>query len=168
MRLGIESFGKESKRMKKKRNCICHGVIVLFLFIDMFFFWNIVQDAMFVPNMQETTGIIVHVEEKVHNWDTGRICEFGYTVDGKYYRGKFIYLCKEISQELKLGKRIVVSYFKDFPENVRQGSVVRIFGIFVLKCSIFVLGNTLVFVGWTWRATLFWRRSYRIRIVALR
>jgi len=92
-------------------------------------------------------GTIIHVEETTHNWDTGSKCEYSYTVDGVHYRGSFIYLCKEISPKCTLGNRIAVSYYEDAPENARQGSAARTIGIFVLKCSMYLLGN-MVFSHW--------------------
>lgn len=140
--------------MRKKRNRVFLGTMVLFLFVDMCFFWIIGQDVLFVPHIQETTGTIIHVEETTHNWDTGSKCEYSYTVDGVHYRGSFIYLCKEISPKCTLGNRIAVSYYEDAPENARQGSAARTIGIFVLKCSMYLLGNMVFLIGWVLHITM--------------
>lgn len=130
------------------------GALILFLLMDMLFFLNIAGDVIFVPGIQETTGTIIHLEEKTHDWDTGRTGEFSYTVNGTHYKGTFTYLCKGISPELSLGKQIPISYSGNAPENARQGSVVRIIGIFVLKCSMYILGNMIFFIGWVIRITM--------------
>lgn len=134
--------------MRKKRNRVGLGIMVLFLFVNILFFWNIAQDVLFVPHIQETTGTIIHVEQIAHNWDTGTTCEYSYTVGGVHYRGSFIYLCKEISPECTLGNRIAVSYYEDAPENARQGSAARTIGIFVLKCSMYLFWNMVFIIGW--------------------
>lgn len=144
--------------MRKKRNRVGLGVIVMFLFVDILFFWNIAQDILFVSHIQETTGTIIQVEETTHNWDAGRSCEFSYTVDGTYYRRTFTWLCEEISPEPALGKSIAVSYCEDNPENARQGSVAKIIGIFVLKCSLYIVCNMVLVIGWVLR--MFLRTNY--------
>lgn len=130
------------------------GAVIVFLLLDAFFFCSIVRDIMFMPGIQETTGTIIRVEEKTHDWDTGRTGEFSYTVNGTHYKGTFTYLCKEISPELSIGKQLPVSYSGNSPENARQGSVVRIIGIFVLKCSIYIFSNMIFFIGWVIRITM--------------
>lgn len=140
--------------MKKNKNRVGLGIVSLCLFVNLFFFWNIAQDALFVLHMQETTGTIVRVEGKNHSWDTGRLCEFSYTVDGEHYRESFIYLCKEFSPECTLGNRIAVSYSEDAPENARQGSAARTIGIFVLKCSMYLFWNMIFIVGWVLHRTI--------------
>lgn len=151
--LGL-SLERNVKKMRKKRTFIYLGVVILFLMVDMLLLCNIIGDVMFMPGIQETTGTIICVEEKTHDWDTGRTVEFSYTVGGTHYKGTFTYLCKEISPELSLGKQIPVSYSGNAPENARQGSVVRIIGIFVLKCSMYIFCNLIFFIGWVVRITM--------------
>ena len=127
--------------MRKKKNALYLVMIIVFLLVDMLFFWNSIQDVMFVSHIQETTGTIIRIEEQTHDWNIGKRCEFSYTVDGIHYRGAFTSYSIGALSDISLGKQIVVSYSAENPSNVKQGSVVRNIGIIVLKCSAYILTN---------------------------
>ena len=145
--------------MRKKKNALYLLMIIVFLLVDMLFFWNSIQDVMFVSHIQETTGTIIRIEEQTHDWNIGKRCEFSYTVDGIHYRGTFTSYSIGALSDISLGKQIVVSYSAENPSNVKQGSVVRNIGIIVLKCSAYILCNMIILIGWILRATCFYRNN---------
>lgn len=148
--------------MRKKRTILWLGMFVVFFLVDVLFFWNMVQEGLFVSHMQETTGTVIHEEEETNYWGTEKECEFSYTVDGVHYKGTFTYVYRGISPEITLGKQIPVTYLGGDPGNARQGSVVRIIGIFVLKCSVYIFIHLIIVVGWMLRMTIGYRTSITV------
>lgn len=143
------------------------GIVIVFLLVNMLFFCNLVQDGMFVSHVQEITGTVIHIEESEKVLGTSKY-DVGYMVNGTHYRVHFTKLGIGENPNISLGKQMEVSYFGENPNYAKQGSVVKNIGIFILKCSAFILWNMIVIVGWVLHATSLYRNRIFFRKVVFR